>query len=68
MSDLHYETFLDNENALSCVVLSGHFCRLDIALHQTDEIQECSYFLFEDDKEISKYCQIPILNQTRDQA
>ena len=56
-------------NVLGCVVSSGHFCRLDTPLHPVNKIQECHYFLFEDDKEkISKYCQISILNQTRDQA
>ena len=57
-SDLHYITFPDNENVF-CVVSSGHFCRLDSALHAVNKILECRYFLFEDDKEkIGKYCQI----------
>ena len=43
----------------SCIVSSDHFCRLDTALHPDDKTQECSYFLFNDDKEkISKDCQI----------
>ena len=68
-SDLHYITFPDDEKICDCIVSSGHFCRLDRALHPIDNVQECSYFLFEDDKEkISKYCQISVLNQTRDQA
>ena len=45
----------------------SHFCRLDTALHPVDKSQECRYFLFEDDNEkISKYCQVSVLNQTRD--
>ena len=44
-------------------------CSLDIALHPVERIQDCSYFLFEGDKEqISQYCQISILNQSREQA
>ena len=37
--------------ALSCVVSSGHFCRLNTALHPVNRIQECSYFLFQGNKE-----------------
>ena len=64
-SVMHYITFPDDDNLLSCVFSSGHFCRLDAALHLVDKIQECSYFLFEDDEEmIITYCQFSILSQT----
>ena len=68
-SDLHYISFPDDKNVLCCTVSSGHFCRLDTALHQVDGIPDCSYFLLKmTGEKISKYCQISILNQTRDQA
>ena len=62
-------TFPDDQNILSCVASSGHFCRLDTALHPVNKIQECSCFLFKDVKEkVRKYFLISILNQARDQA
>ena len=68
-SNLHYITLPDEENVVSCVVSLDHFYRLDTAFYAVDKIQECSYFLYEGNKErISKYCQISILNQTRDQT
>ena len=68
-SYLCYITFPDDENVLDCIVSSGHFCRIDTALHQVNRIQEYSYFFFKDNKEkISRYCQISILNISRDQA
>ena len=60
-SDWHYTTFPYNENVLHCLVSSGHFYILDAILHPVAKIQECSNFLFEDDKEkISKYYQISV--------
>ena len=57
--------FPDNKNGTSL----GHFCILDTTLHPVSKIQECSYFLFEGNKEkISKYFPISILNETKDQA
>ena len=38
--DLCYIIFPDDENLLNWVVSSGHFCRLDTALHPINEIQE----------------------------
>ena len=68
-SHLHYVTFPGDGNVLSWILSAGNFSRLDTTWHPVSRFQECSYFLFENDKEkISIYCQISILNQTRDQA
>ena len=44
-SDLHYITFPDDENVLSCLVSSGHFSRLDTTLHPINKIQESIFYL-----------------------
>ena len=45
--------------SLNCIVYTGDFCGLDTALHPVDRVQDCSYFLFEKDKEkIKDYCQV----------
>ena len=43
-SDLHYISFPNDENVLSCIVSAGHFCRLDTALHPVNRVQEGSFF------------------------
>ena len=37
---MQYISFLDNDNVLSCVVSTGHFCRLDTVLHSGDRVQD----------------------------
>ena len=66
-SSLRYITFPNDHNVLSCIVLAGHFCMLDAALHPVDETQDCMYFLFENNKKkIYRYSRKVLLNQPAD--
>ena len=58
-SDFHYITFPDDKNVLSYEASSGHFLRLNNALHPVDK---------NDKGKPCKHCQFSILNQNRDQA
>ena len=48
---MRYITLPDGDNTLSCIVSTGHFCRLDNAIHWADRAQNCSSFLFENNNE-----------------
>ena len=62
-----YITLPSDDHALSCIVLTGHFCRLNTTLHPVHETQNCICFLFKDDKEkILKHGRISLPNETVD--
>ena len=48
---MQYITFVDDDNMLSCIVSTGHFCILDTVLHIADRVQDCSYCFSENNKE-----------------
>ena len=61
--------FPNDDNVISCIVLTGHFCILHTTLHPVDESHDSSYFLFINNKKIfQEYCKISVANQTADHA
>ena len=48
---MRYITFPDDDTVFGCIDSTGHFSKLDIDLHPADGVQDCSYFLFENNTE-----------------